>query len=73
MLGVARLATFMDSTRRSFTMTTDRCSRFFWTASVQDWDRLFAINTRGTFLCYQAAAAQLIKQGRGGRIIGEPG
>ncbi|RDB19762.1 L-2,3-butanediol dehydrogenase [Hypsizygus marmoreus] len=35
-----------------------------------EWDRVFAINTRGVFLCYKYAAAQMIKQGRGGRIIG---
>ena len=29
-----------------------------------------AINARGTLLCYKYAAAQMIAQGRGGRIIG---
>jgi NAD(P)-dependent dehydrogenase (short-subunit alcohol dehydrogenase family) len=29
-----------------------------------------AVNARGPFLCYKYAAQQLIKQGRGGRIIG---
>ena len=29
-----------------------------------------AVNARGTFLCYKYAAQQMIKQGRGGRIIG---
>ena len=29
-----------------------------------------AVNVRGTFLCYKYAAQQMIKQGRGGRIIG---
>ncbi|PBK86221.1 NAD(P)-binding protein [Armillaria gallica] len=38
--------------------------------TVEQWDRAFAINTRGVFLCYQYAARQMIKQGRGGRIIG---
>ncbi|KAF9021652.1 NAD(P)-binding protein, partial [Hymenopellis radicata] len=38
--------------------------------SVEDWDRTFSVNCRGTFLCYRHAAAQMIKQGRGGRIIG---
>ncbi|KAJ7753352.1 acetoin reductase family protein [Mycena maculata] len=42
----------------------------FVDASVDDWDRLHAINARGTFLCFQHAAKQMIKQGRGGRIIG---
>lgn len=34
------------------------------------WDRMFAINVRGVFLTYQAAARQYIKQGGGGKIIG---
>lgn len=38
--------------------------------TVEQWDRTFSINARGTFLCYQYAAKQMIKQGRGGRIIG---
>ncbi len=38
--------------------------------SVEDWDRTFSVNCRGTFLCYRYAAKQMIKQGRGGRIIG---
>ncbi|KIJ16160.1 hypothetical protein PAXINDRAFT_113936 [Paxillus involutus ATCC 200175] len=35
-----------------------------------DWERIMAINARGPFLCYKHAAEQMIKQGRGGRIIG---
>jgi NAD(P)-dependent dehydrogenase (short-subunit alcohol dehydrogenase family) len=27
-------------------------------------------NARGTFLCYKYAGIQMVKQGRGGRIIG---
>ncbi|KAJ7056083.1 hypothetical protein C8F01DRAFT_1156779 [Mycena amicta] len=38
--------------------------------SAQEWDQTFAVNTRGTFLCYKFAAKQMIAQGRGGRIIG---
>ncbi|KAK0472135.1 hypothetical protein IW261DRAFT_1571148 [Armillaria novae-zelandiae] len=38
--------------------------------TVEQWDGAFAVNTRGTFLCYQYAAKEMIKQGRGGRIIG---
>ncbi|TFK69349.1 NAD-binding protein [Pluteus cervinus] len=37
---------------------------------VEDWDRVFSINTRGVFLCYKYAALQMIAQGKGGRIIG---
>ncbi|KAK0480566.1 NAD(P)-binding protein [Armillaria novae-zelandiae] len=38
--------------------------------TAEQWDRMFAVNTRGVFLCYKYAAIQMIKQGRGGRIIG---
>jgi NAD(P)-dependent dehydrogenase (short-subunit alcohol dehydrogenase family) len=38
--------------------------------SVEEWDKIMAVNARGPFLCYKYAAAQMIKQGRGGRIIG---
>ncbi|KAF9500266.1 acetoin reductase family protein [Pleurotus eryngii] len=38
--------------------------------SVEDWDALYAVNVRGTFLCYKHAANAMIKQGRGGRIVG---
>lgn len=39
-------------------------------ATVEDWDRLMALNMRGVMLSYKYAAIQMIKQGRGGRIIG---
>ncbi|ESK86692.1 hypothetical protein Moror_10939 [Moniliophthora roreri MCA 2997] len=38
--------------------------------TVEEWDRVLNINARGVFLCYKLAAEQMIKQGRGGRIIG---
>ncbi|EPQ51202.1 short chain oxidoreductase [Gloeophyllum trabeum ATCC 11539] len=38
--------------------------------SADEWDRLMSINAKGTFLCYKYAAEQMIKQGRGGRIVG---
>lgn len=36
----------------------------------EDFDGLMAINLRGVFLCYQAAARQMIRQESGGKIIG---
>ncbi len=33
------------------------------------FDHIFAINLKGVFLCSKAAAAQMIRQGRGGKII----
>ncbi|KAJ7585811.1 hypothetical protein C8J56DRAFT_945627 [Mycena floridula] len=38
--------------------------------SAEDFDRVQAVNVRGTFLCYKYAALVMISQGRGGRIIG---
>ncbi|CAF3356014.1 unnamed protein product [Rotaria sp. Silwood2] len=38
--------------------------------TVEDWDRVFAVNMRGVFLCYKEAAKIMIQQGRGGKIIG---
>ncbi|KAF8519413.1 hypothetical protein JB92DRAFT_2898384 [Gautieria morchelliformis] len=40
------------------------------TTTLEDWEHLQAVNVRSVFLCYKAAAIQMIKQGRGGRIIG---
>ncbi|KAJ7267195.1 NAD-binding protein [Mycena rebaudengoi] len=37
---------------------------------VENWDKIMAVNARGPFLCYKYAAAQMIKQGHGGKIIG---
>jgi len=39
-------------------------------STVEEWDYMSSINVRGVFLCYKHAALQMIKQGRGGRIIG---
>lgn len=39
------------------------------TMSEQLWDRVQAVNLKGTFLCSQAAARIMVEQARGGRII----
>jgi NAD(P)-dependent dehydrogenase (short-subunit alcohol dehydrogenase family) len=36
---------------------------------VEVWDRVYAVNCRGTFLMTQAAARAMIAGGRGGRIV----
>jgi NAD(P)-dependent dehydrogenase (short-subunit alcohol dehydrogenase family) len=36
--------------------------------SVQDWDRMLAVDLKGGFLCCKAAAPYMIKQG-GGKIV----
>jgi len=41
----------------------------FLDLSVKDWDALMAVDLKGVFLCSQAAARQMIKQGNGGKII----
>ncbi|KZT54670.1 NAD(P)-binding protein [Calocera cornea HHB12733] len=38
--------------------------------TVDEWDTTQTNNARSCLLCYQAAAKQMIAQGRGGRIIG---
>ncbi|KAH8996663.1 hypothetical protein EDB92DRAFT_1942289 [Lactarius akahatsu] len=42
----------------------------FLDTTVENFDRLMAVNARGTMLCYKHAAKQMIVQARGGRIIG---
>jgi NAD(P)-dependent dehydrogenase (short-subunit alcohol dehydrogenase family) len=36
---------------------------------LEDWEAVFAVNVRGTFLCSQAAARQMIEQDKGGCIL----
>ncbi|KAN0141608.1 NAD(P)-binding protein [Lactarius tabidus] len=42
----------------------------FQDITVESFDRLMAVNARGTMLCYKHAGKQMIAQGRAGRIIG---
>ena len=39
-------------------------------ATIEDFHKVININLLGVTLCFQYAARQMIKQGRGGRIIG---
>jgi meso-butanediol dehydrogenase / (S,S)-butanediol dehydrogenase / diacetyl reductase len=41
----------------------------FLDLSTEEWDRTFAVNVRGVFLSFQAAAKQLVAQGGGGRLL----
>ena len=36
----------------------------------EDWTRMFDVNARGVFNCYQAAAKTMVKQETGGKIVG---
>ncbi|OAX32137.1 NAD(P)-binding protein, partial [Rhizopogon vinicolor AM-OR11-026] len=38
--------------------------------TVENWERMMTVNVTSTFLCYKYSAMQMVKQGRGGRIIG---
>ncbi|EJD06777.1 NAD-binding protein [Fomitiporia mediterranea MF3/22] len=42
----------------------------FLDTTIETFDTIYSINMRGVFLCYKHAALQMIKQGRGGRLIG---
>ncbi|WWC61883.1 uncharacterized protein I303_104468 [Kwoniella dejecticola CBS 10117] len=42
----------------------------FLELSTDTLDKVYQVNVRGVFLCYQAAAKQMIQQGEGGRLIG---
>jgi NAD(P)-dependent dehydrogenase (short-subunit alcohol dehydrogenase family) len=44
---------------------------FLLLVSLEAWERYLSVNLTGVFLCYRAAAQQMLKQGHGGRIIGE--
>jgi NAD(P)-dependent dehydrogenase (short-subunit alcohol dehydrogenase family) len=35
----------------------------------EEWDRVQDVNVKGTFLCSQAVAREMVKQGRGGKIV----
>ena len=37
--------------------------------SAEEFDKVLAVNLKGIFLCAKAAAAQMIRQGHGGRIV----
>jgi 2,3-dihydro-2,3-dihydroxybenzoate dehydrogenase len=41
----------------------------FLDQTLAEWDRTFAVNTRGAFLVAQRSARQMVEQGKGGRIV----
>lgn len=38
--------------------------------TMDEWDKVMAVNARGVFMCYREAGKQMIAQGKGGKIIG---
>ena len=43
---------------------------FLPVASLEKFDGVYALNARGVFACFKYAALQMVKQGRGGRLLG---
>ena len=41
-------------------------------ATLELFETIQAVNTRGVFLCLKHTAIQMVKQGRGGRLMGSP-
>jgi len=41
----------------------------FWDLSVEEWDGVFSVNTRGTFLCTKEVVKLMLEKGIKGRII----
>lgn len=41
----------------------------FWELSADDWDRVFAVNVRGPFLCAKHALPSMRRKGRGSIVI----
>jgi NAD(P)-dependent dehydrogenase (short-subunit alcohol dehydrogenase family) len=66
--GIASACPFLQSTLSLSSFAVWLTSRIVMT--VEEMDRVYAVNTRGTFLCYKYAGIQMVSQGRGGRIVG---
>jgi len=41
----------------------------FWEVSPEDWDRVFAVNVRGAFLCARHAVPSMRRKGRGSIVL----
>jgi NAD(P)-dependent dehydrogenase (short-subunit alcohol dehydrogenase family) len=41
----------------------------FWEVSPEDWDRVFAVNVRGPFLCAKHAVPSMRRKGRGSIVL----
>lgn len=71
--GIAKWGSIVDGELTLFRFSRERKTHAMdggdLEATVEDWDRMFSINVRGTFLCFKYAGKQMISQGRGGRMI----
>ncbi|KAJ3573806.1 hypothetical protein NP233_g2191 [Leucocoprinus birnbaumii] len=57
-------------TRHLSTSSPWLTSEMFTSATLDEWEAMFNVNGKGVYLCYKYAGKQMIKQGKGGRIIG---
>lgn len=73
--GIAVVKPLLESTQKSIFLLLPAkrgvSTHVSSSASPEEFDRVISINLRGTMLCYKYAAMQMIKQGAGGRIIGQ--
>ena len=53
-----------------FTYAFSSTSNICHPANIDEWESIWAVNMRGTVLCYKYAAIQMVKQNSGGRLIG---
>ena len=68
--GTAKGGRFLDREFRLFGICGTIGFIESFTVNIDDFDRVVAVNLRGVMLCYQLAARQMVKQKRGGRLIG---
>lgn len=66
--GIVLWKPFLESKKLKLIVEAIRSN--MWAATVGEFDRVMEINVKGLFVCYKEAAEFMIKQGRGGRIIG---
>ena len=67
--GISNVNSFLDSKHFPLSLSRRKALNLVL-ATIETFDTIYSINMRGVFLCYKHAALQMIKQGRGGRLIG---
>lgn len=66
--GIAIIKPFLESTSTSYGVHSKSADDV--TVSAEEYDSVMSVNARGVMLCYKHAALQMVKQKRGGRILG---
>lgn len=67
--GITLFKPFLESKHHPSPYVLD-IHRLCLPATVEEFHRVINVNLLGASLCYQYAGKQMVKQGRGGRIIG---